>query len=68
MQPLADLQKALQTVLLADGLGGSLEAAQRHVAAVEEEMRQNEAESIEARRAFANSDLGRMRRERPRKK
>jgi len=49
---------------------GSLEAAQRHVAAVEEELRQGEAEALEARRAFADSDLAhlvRARRKRPEK-
>jgi hypothetical protein len=64
MQKLAHLQKALHTVLLADGLGGSLDAAQRHVDAIEEELRQDEAEFPdwpETRRAFAEA----MRRERP---
>ena len=49
---LADLQEALHAVLLSDGLGGSVEAAQRHVATVKEETQREQYESIASRRAF----------------
>ncbi|WP_166294660.1 hypothetical protein [Bradyrhizobium sp. 2S1] len=49
---LADLQEALHTVLLSDGLDGSIEAAQRHVATVKEELQRDQYESIASRRAF----------------
>jgi hypothetical protein len=61
MQKLAHLGYALDAVLLSDGLGGSLEAAQRHVATVKEEHEEGERECIEARLAFrrAHPDLPR---------
>ncbi|QIG98572.1 MULTISPECIES: hypothetical protein [unclassified Bradyrhizobium] len=49
---LADLQEALHTVLLSDGLDGSIEAAQRHVATVKEQSQRDEYESTASRRAF----------------
>jgi hypothetical protein len=49
---LADLSRALHEVLLADGLGGSLEAGHRHVATVKEELRQDRYETEAARRAY----------------
>ena len=42
----------LHAVLLADGLGGSLESGRQHVATVKEEMQEGYAEDTAARMAF----------------
>jgi hypothetical protein len=68
MQKIAWLQPALHAVLLADGLGGSLEGAQRYVAAAVEEGRRENEEARKARnspgwRAFVEE----IRREFPRR-
>jgi len=52
-QKLATLSEALHAVLLADGLDGSLEAAQQHVAAVQKDRRLLKA-------AFAVADLSEL--------
>jgi threonine dehydratase len=51
-EKMARLQDTLHTVILADGLGGSVEAAQRHVAIVREEIRLANYQSATASRAF----------------
>jgi hypothetical protein len=52
LSKLAHLSEALHVVLLADGLGGSREAGQRHVATVKEERQQDRYETEAARRAY----------------
>ena len=52
VQKPADLHDALHAVLLADGLDGSLEAAQQHVAIVKEQMQRGNREAQAHRRAM----------------